>query len=154
SARPHAATLGHLSFARPNCGRCHTIRSMSDPELNAAITAAQRAAVVIEDWRHKFSVREKGRADLVTEADEAAQKVIRDELLGRFPDYVFFGEEGSKVPLDAAGPPTWIVDPIDGTTNYVHDLPLYGICIGLMKGGNLTHGVIFMPRQDEMFVAM
>src|SRR5206468_3075418 len=69
--------------------------------LAAAQTAARQAAVILESWRARFSVREKGRADLVTEADVASQKAVREFLLGRFPDHDFLGEEGDRLP-----PPT------------------------------------------------
>src|SRR5947208_13345137 len=93
--------------------------------LEVAKEAALRAAEVLEHWKTKFQVREKGRADLVTDADLASQKTICDCLLGRFPDHHFLGEEDlakTTHPGEDA-PPTWIVDPIDGTTNYVHDCP-------------------------------
>src|SRR5262245_21841781 len=128
--------------------------------LDAAREAALRAAVVLDDWRKRFSVREKGRADLVTEADLASQKTIQDFLCGRFPDHQFLGEEEmasreSKRPEDAAGneAPTWIVDPIDGTTNYVHDCPMYCVSIGLQVAGELVVGVVYDPRHKEMFAA-
>jgi myo-inositol-1(or 4)-monophosphatase len=122
--------------------------------LDAAVAAARRAAHVLADWRPRFSVREKGRADLVTEADIAAQAAIRDELLGRFPGHGFLGEEGPAGRRPGPGdPPTWIVDPIDGTTNYVHDVPLYGISIALMVGGELVLGVVYEPCRDEMYTA-
>lgn len=127
--------------------------------------AALRAAVVLEDWRKRFSVREKGRADLVTDADLASQKTIHGYLCGRFPDHQFLGEEDlasldaasreRKRPEDAAKDkrPTWIVDPIDGTTNYVHDCPMYCVSIGLQVAGQLVAGVVYDPRQKEMFSA-
>src|SRR5579864_6401999 len=97
--------------------------------LEAAKEAARRAAVVLEDWRQRFTVREKARFDLVTDADLASQKTIHDYLCGRFPGHEFLGEEDKTAKARPApeAPPTWIVDPIDGTTNYVHDCPLYCI---------------------------
>lgn len=130
--------------------------------LDAAREAALRAAVVLEDWRKRFSVREKGRADLVTDADLASQKTIHDFLCGRFPDHQFLGEEdlasshaSHMRPEDAAtnDAPTWIVDPIDGTTNYVHDCPMYCVSIGLQLAGELVVGIVYDPRQKEMFAA-
>jgi myo-inositol-1(or 4)-monophosphatase len=130
--------------------------------LEAAQTAARRGADILESWRAKFSVREKGRADLVTEADVASQQAVRDYLLGRFPDHDFLGEESGVGPASRAGPgaarlaaptPRWIVDPLDGTTNYVHDYPLYCVSIGLEVAGELLVGVVYDPRQDEMFAA-
>ena len=91
----------------------------------------------------------------MTEADHAAQQAIRDYLLRRFPDHQFVGEEGDalKTRPAADAPPTWIVDPLDGTTNYVHDVPMYCVSIGLMVAGELVVGVVFDPRQQEMFAA-
>ncbi len=130
--------------------------------LDAAKEAARRAAVVLEEWRRRFQVREKGRFDLVTDADLASQRVIQDYLAGRFPDHDFLGEE--DLTSKAAAPrglrgstrqdvPTWIVDPIDGTTNYVHDCPFYCISIGLQIGGELVVGAVYDPSRQEMFAA-
>ncbi|MFO0864608.1 MAG: inositol monophosphatase family protein [Gemmataceae bacterium] len=123
--------------------------------LDAAKHAALKAADVLAHWREKFQVKEKGRADLVTDADVASQKVIREHLLAAFPSHGFLGEEdiSSHGRLTADAPPTWIVDPIDGTTNYVHDFPFYCISIGLMTEGQLTVGVIYDPSKKEMFSA-
>ena len=123
--------------------------------LDAAREAARRGAAVLEDWRQRFQVKEKGRFDLVTEADLASQRAIRDFLLGRYPGHAFLGEEGGAG-SDRPGPdapPTWIVDPLDGTTNYVHDCPLYCVSIGLQAGGALVAGVVFEPSRQEMFGA-
>lgn len=122
---------------------------------NVAIEAARRAAVVLESWRQKFAVREKGRFDFVTDADVASQKVIREYLLGQFPAHEFLGEEDASKDRrpDLGAPPTWIVDPIDGTTNYVHDCPFYCVSIGLQVSGELVVGVVFDPSRNEMFAA-
>jgi myo-inositol-1(or 4)-monophosphatase len=125
--------------------------------LAAAEIAARRGAERLEEWRTRFSVREKSRADLVTDADFAAQQAIHSTLHGAFPDHDFLGEEDSAESIRgrvaAGAPPTWIVDPLDGTTNYVHDVPCYCVSIGLMVNGELVVGVIFDPRQKEMFAA-
>lgn len=117
--------------------------------------AARRAAVVLADWRDRFRVQEKARADLVTDADLASQKTIQEYLLGRFPAHQFLGEEDThkKGRPGPDAPPTWIVDPIDGTTNYVHDCPLYCISIGLQIAGELVVGVVLEPCRNEMFHA-
>src|SRR5262245_41779435 len=121
----------------------------------AAIEAAHAAANELELWRARFTVREKGRADLVTEADLAAQTAARAALIGRFPDHASLGEEDGANPRkpDPESPPTWIVDPLDGTTNYVHDVPMYCVSLGLLAAGELVVGVIFDPRQNELFAA-
>jgi myo-inositol-1(or 4)-monophosphatase len=122
--------------------------------LDAAEAAARRGAAVLESWRSKFSVREKGRADLVTEADLASQQAVREELLGRFPDHEFLGEEGDHAAASRRnGRPLWIVDPLDGTTNYVHDCPPYCVSIGLEVDGELEVGCVYDPRLEEMYSA-
>lgn len=123
--------------------------------LEAACEAARRGAAVLEEWRAKFQVREKGRFDLVTDADLGSQKAIRSYLQQRFPAHGFLGEEentGEKRPLLDA-PPMWIVDPLDGTTNYVHDCPMYCVSIGLWVAGEMVVGVVLDPSRPELFSA-
>jgi len=122
---------------------------------SAAEKAARLGAVQLEQWRARFSVSEKAHADLVTEADVASQRAIREFILNRFPDHAFLGEEdpGAKSGTVSPEVPTWIVDPLDGTTNYVHDVPAYCVSVGLMFGGEPVVGAIFDPRQKEMFLA-
>lgn len=134
---------------------------MTNTELQAwrrgAEDAARQGAAQLEQWRTKFAVREKAHADLVTDADHASQHAIKTCLLEQFPDHHFLGEEdpaakeGKGVSVDA--PPTWIVDPLDGTANYVHDVPAYCVSIGLMVRGELVVGVIYDPRMNELFSA-
>jgi myo-inositol-1(or 4)-monophosphatase len=121
----------------------------------AACEAARRGASVLEEWRSRFQVREKARFDLVTEADLGSQRAIQSFLHERFPDHGFLGEEeaGPKGRLPPDAPPTWIVDPLDGTTNYVHDVPLYCVSIGLQLAGELVVGVVYEPAREELFVA-
>jgi myo-inositol-1(or 4)-monophosphatase len=103
------------------------------------------------------SVRQKGRADFVTEADFASQEIVRRIVLGAFPDHLFVGEESP----DAAGLPRpgaaagyrWIVDPLDGTTNYVHQVPHFSISLALENAGQLLVGAIYDPVSDECFTA-
>ena len=122
---------------------------------DAACEAARRGAAVLAQWRTKFQVREKARADLVTDADVGSQNAIRAYLQERFPDHAFLGEEGpeSKTRPGPDAPPTWIADPLDGTTNYVHDVPLYCVSIGLQIAGELVAGAVYEPTRDEMFHA-
>jgi myo-inositol-1(or 4)-monophosphatase len=124
--------------------------------LDSAQEAARRAADILEQWRHCFHVREKGRFDLVTDADLASQQAIREFLSQRYPDHGFVGEEdpSARARPGPEAPPTWIVDPIDGTTNYVHDCPFYCVSIGLQIAGELVVGVVFDPSRQEMFHGM
>jgi myo-inositol-1(or 4)-monophosphatase len=124
--------------------------------LDAACAAAQAAAAVLEDWRSRFQVREKGRFDLVTDADLAAQRVITAHLGERFPTHAFLGEEehlGGRGRPAPDAPPTWIIDPLDGTTNYVHDCPMYCVSIGLQIAGEMVVGVVLDPSRPELFRA-
>jgi myo-inositol-1(or 4)-monophosphatase len=123
--------------------------------LETACAAAERGAAVLEEWRRRFQVREKGRFDLVTEADLASQQAIREFVLGRHPGHGFLGEEDKSPQARPSpdAPPTWIVDPLDGTTNYVHDCPLYCVSIGLQVAGEMTVGVVLDPSRQELFRA-
>jgi myo-inositol-1(or 4)-monophosphatase len=122
----------------------------------AAEEAARLGAEQLEQWRGRFQAREKAHADLVTEADHASQKAIRSFIETRFPDHAFLGEEDPQAKSGRVDPnvPTWIVDPLDGTANYVHDVPAYCVSVGLMAGGELVAGAIYDPRQQEMFSAL
>ena len=127
--------------------------------LDAAVAAARAGAAGLEPWRGRFNVREKARADLVTDADNASQAAIKEYLLARFPDTLFVGEEECVgKPIEATrpppdGPPAWVVDPLDGTANYVHDVPAYCVSIGLWHRGRAVVGVILDPRMNELFTA-
>src|SRR5262249_35858165 len=123
--------------------------------LEAAKEAARRGAAVLEQWRARFNVREKGRFDLVTEADVASQRAIFEYLGNRFAGHAFLGEEepAEKNGPGPEAPPTWIVDPLDGTTNYVHDCPLYCVSIGLKVVGEMVVGVVLEPSRQELFSA-
>jgi myo-inositol-1(or 4)-monophosphatase len=121
----------------------------------AALEAARRGAAALEEWRSRFQVREKGRFDLVTDADLASQRAVSSYLHECFPDHAFVGEEEGALKTRPApdAPPTWICDPLDGTTNYVHDFPMYCVSIGLQVAGELVVGVVHDPRHNEVFVA-
>lgn len=146
---PSSAILPKLNAMTLDLAQC----------LDAATEAARRGAEVLEGWRGRFTAREKGRADLVSEADLASQEAVKASLLGRFPDHQFLGEEEAVgKPIEATrpapgSPPTWVVDPLDGTANYVHDVPAYCVSIGLWAHGKPVVGVILDPRLNELFAA-
>src|SRR5579871_3089797 len=118
--------------------------------LQSAEEAARRAGHVLRAWSSKFTVQEKSRSNLVTEADFASQQVIHDFLRGRYPQHGFRGEEGLNEQRPDS-PYRWIVDPLDGTTNYVHGFPYYCVSIGLEFEGQMVVGAVFDPTRDEMF---
>ena len=89
--------------------------------------------------------------DLVTDVDREVEAFIRSELKKLTPDYGFFGEEGGLNLTDS--PYCWVIDPIDGTTNFVHDLPFYSVSIALRKGDQGVVGAIYAPKLDELFLA-
>jgi myo-inositol-1(or 4)-monophosphatase len=127
------------------------------PEVvEAYLEAAQRAARLggqeLRRWQGRFAVKEKGPSDLVTEADFASQEIIRKELLTAFPEHGFLGEESGASTVGTDGY-RWIVDPLDGTTNYVHGLPQFCVSIGLERAGELLVGVVYDPTAEECFAA-
>jgi myo-inositol-1(or 4)-monophosphatase len=123
--------------------------------VNVMIKAARRAArSLLHDFGEveQLQVSAKGPGDFVSRADIKAEQLIREELLGARPNYGWLGEESE--PVGGADPTRrWIVDPLDGTTNFLHGLPHWSISIGLEHKGEVVAGVIYDPPKDEMFVA-
>jgi myo-inositol-1(or 4)-monophosphatase len=123
--------------------------------LNIMVKAARKAARgLIRDFGEveQLQVSRKGAADFVTKADIAAEKVIREELTEARPNYGWLGEESAEV---QGSDPTrrWIVDPLDGTTNFLHGLPHWAVSIALEHKGEIVAGVVYDPAKDEMFTA-
>lgn len=123
--------------------------------LNVMIKAARKAARGLKrDFGEveQLQVSLKGPANFVSAADRRAEEVLREELLAARPGYCFIGEEGGRV----EGPDkshTWLVDPIDGTTNFLHGIPHFGISIALEREGTLIAGLVYNPVSDELFSA-
>ncbi len=114
--------------------------------------AARAGAQAIASWVGRFGVHEKGPADLVTEADWAAQEAIRKAVLSACPGHHFVGEESDAEPrFDAEY--CWVVDPLDGTTNFVHQVPHYAVSVALAHRGQVIVGVVFDLLGDECFAA-
>ncbi|MBK1635150.1 inositol monophosphatase family protein [Rhodovulum adriaticum] len=123
--------------------------------LNIMIKAARKAGrSLVKDFREveNLQVSMKGAGDFVSRADMAAEKIIRDELRTARPNYGWVGEETGEEPGED---PTrrWIVDPLDGTTNFLHGLPHWAVSIALEHKGEVVAGVIFDAAKDEMFYA-
>jgi myo-inositol-1(or 4)-monophosphatase len=134
---------------------------MNDAHLQVAIAAARAGAAELTRLCDDRVVQEKGPKDLVTDADLASQQAIRTRLAAAFPGYAFVGEEqGEGDPPQAVrrgerdAPPCWVVDPLDGTVNFVHRLQSFAISIGLHARGRMQLGVIYDPTRDEMFTAI
>ena len=127
-------------------------------ELDAATAAAREAGALIRSRVGLVeNVRAKGVHDLVTEVDEAAERLITERLDAAFPDYATLAEESAPdlatVSADA-GRPRWIIDPIDGTTNFTHGLAPFCVSIALQDGGDLVLGVVYEIVADELFAAV
>ena len=118
--------------------------------LCKAVEAARLAGEYLLS-RPAFTVTSKLSNDYVTEADRGSEHIIRECLLTAFPEDGFFGEEEGE---QAGSAGRWIVDPIDGTTNFICDLPLYTISIAYERDGQLQLGVVYCPRLGEMFTAV
>lgn len=127
---------------------------MDDVEriLAVAVRAAREAGEVLQSWATRFTVREKGPSDLVTEADLAAQSAIVDAVTTAFPDHDLLGEENLSA-VRGRSDVRWIIDPLDGTSNYVHRFPYYCVSIGVESGGRPIAGVVYDPNRDELFTA-
>lgn len=123
----------------------HTLREFAE-------SLATRAGAILREHQGKVHrVEYKGEIDLVTEVDRLSEEFIRREISERFPDHEILGEEEG---LSASGSEfRWIVDPIDGTTNYAHGFPYYCVSIGLERGGELVAGAIYNPVLDELYSA-
>ncbi|MCH2127567.1 MAG: inositol monophosphatase [Pirellulaceae bacterium] len=119
--------------------------------------SARLAGKVLLDWRGRFLVQEKGRFDLVTEADVAAQKAIHGHIRASFPEHGFLGEEdtgaGNFENLPQQGY-CWVVDPLDGTTNYVHGLKNYCTSVALCLDREVIVGAVFAPESNDCYTAI
>ncbi len=116
--------------------------------------AARAGGAVLLEKLGRVQVREKAPADLVTEADFASQQRISRILLDAFPDHDVLGEEDSPdLPQKNTGGFRWIVDPLDGTTNFVHGVPHFCVSVALQHGCKILAGVVFNPISKECFTA-
>jgi len=123
--------------------------------LNIMLKAARKAGrALAKDFREveNLQVSMKGAGDFVSRADIAAEKILKEELMGARPTYGWLAEEGGE---EEGQDPTrrWIVDPLDGTTNFLHGLPHWAVSIALEHKGKIVSGVIYDPSKDEMFLA-
>ncbi len=116
-----------------------------------AVAAAMEAADVIRSGARQISIREKAPSDLITDTDEAAQDVIVRRLQQHFPGWGMHAEEeGADAPSEDY---CWIVDPLDGTTNFAHNLPPYAVSIALQRSGRTELGVVLDVPSRDLFVA-
>ncbi|MDH5485625.1 MAG: inositol-1-monophosphatase [Gammaproteobacteria bacterium] len=124
------------------------------PMLNIAIRAASSAGNVIlrnMDKIDRLTIEVKAKNDFVTQVDHKAEKAIIDTLLQAYPDHSILGEETGLT--DNNSDYQWIIDPLDGTTNYLHGFPQFAVSIALAHKGRLEAAVVFDPVKNEMFTA-
>lgn len=120
-------------------------------ELNAAIEAALQAGDFLRrNYGRANALRYKSAIEIVTELDGQTEQIIAQRLQREFPHYGFLGEEGHRQESRTG---FWVVDPIDGTTNYVRRIPVFAISIGLVVEDEPVVGVIYQPMSDELFAA-
>jgi myo-inositol-1(or 4)-monophosphatase len=140
-----------LSFA-PSKTRKKSI--IMHPMLNTAITAARKAGDIIFRYAHRIDqldVQEKSSHDFVSQVDEMAEQAIIDVLHTAYRNHSIVGEESGRHEGDSIY--EWVIDPLDGTTNYLYGIPHYAVSIALKKEGKLFQGVIYDPAKNDLFTA-
>ena len=127
---------------------------LSSPNINVMVMATRKAAkVLIRDYGEieKLQVSIKGPGDFVTAADKKVEKIIIEELKKARPEYSILSEEVGYIKNDENF--KWVIDPIDGTANFLHGIPHFAISIGLEANKEIVCGIIYDPIKDEMFLA-
>ncbi|MBU0455227.1 MAG: inositol monophosphatase family protein [Pseudomonadota bacterium] len=123
------------------------------PYVNTAVKAARRAAhIVLKSFERLDTIQVSSKApkDLVTNVDQAAEKEIIDTLLSAYPTHSILSEESRPIKGDDR---QWIIDPIDGTTNFIHGIPQFCISIAMTYKGRIDHAVIYDPFKEDLFTA-
>jgi myo-inositol-1(or 4)-monophosphatase len=133
------------------------------PMLNIAVKAARRAGAIINRAaldRTQLEIHSKRANDFVTQVDKSAEAAIIDVIRQAFPDHAVLGEESGALPGKSGGAAKaakseylWIIDPLDGTTNFIHGFPQYCVSIALQHRRATQHGVVFDPAKNELFTA-
>ena len=130
---------------------------MHAPQVNIALRAARQAGNLIRraaESSDPVSVTKKGMNDFVTEVDRAAEARIIDVIRKAYPDHSILAEESGMLEGSGDGKDyQWIIDPLDGTTNFIHGFPQYCVSIALKFKGKIEHAVIYDPNRDEEFTA-
>ena len=124
------------------------------PILNIAVRAARRAGAIINRAAldgGALEVKSKRVNDFVTRIDKAAEEAIIGIVHNAYPDHAFLAEESGRT--EGSAEYTWLIDPIDGTTNFIHSFPQYCVSIGVQYRGALAHGVVYDPVRNELYTA-
>jgi myo-inositol-1(or 4)-monophosphatase len=123
------------------------------PLLNIAVRAARRAGEIIVRSLNRadtLTITAKGRNDFVTEVDQTAEREIIASIRKSYPDHAFLAEEGGA---SGNSDTVWIIDPLDGTTNFLHGNPIFAVSIACQIRGRLEHAVVYDPMRQELFTA-
>src|SRR5436190_7627892 len=123
------------------------------PMLNIAVKAARRAGNIINRGARDLdllTVTSKGPKDFVSEVDREAERAIVETLLSSYPDHAILAEEGTAKGANAEAENVWIIDPLDGTTNFLHGFPQYCVSVALSHRGQIAHGVIYDPVRNDL----
>ena len=126
------------------------------PTLTIAVKAARRAGNIINRGARDLdllTVTSKGPKDFVSEVDREAERAIVETLLAAFPDHAILAEEGTAKGANADAENVWIIDPLDGTTNFLHGFPQYCVSVALSHRGLVTQGVVYDPVRNDLFTA-
>jgi myo-inositol-1(or 4)-monophosphatase len=128
---------------------------MQHPMLNVAINAARRAGSIINraSLAGGFEVQAKRANDFVTEIDKAAEEAIIGIVRKAYPDHAILAEESGAESGSGKSEYTWVIDPLDGTTNFIHGFPQYCVSIAVRYRGQLAHAVVYDPLKNELFTA-
>ena len=130
---------------------------MTNPQQleKVAREAAEEAAKILVEFNEKrnFEISFKGDVNLVTDADIASEAAVLKILRSNFPDHIIVSEENEKSHERSMNGPVWIIDPLDGTTNFSHGFPYFGISIAYREKGQTIFGLIYQPMLRELFIA-
>ena len=129
---------------------------MQNPMLNVAVMAARKAGDIIQTASRdleKIKVATKGMGDYVTEVDHAAELAIVETLLAAYPNHSILAEEGTPSGARPDGKYQWIIDPIDGTSNFIHGVPHFAVSIALQISGVTEQAVIYAPATNDLYTA-
>jgi myo-inositol-1(or 4)-monophosphatase len=124
--------------------------------LTIAVKAARRAGNIINRGAREIdllTITAKGPKDFVSEVDREAERSIVETLHASYPDHAILAEEGTAQGANANAENVWIIDPLDGTTNFLHGFPQYCVSIALSQRDRITHGVIYDPVRNDLFTA-
>ncbi|MES9898971.1 MAG: inositol monophosphatase family protein [Sedimenticola sp.] len=123
------------------------------PMMNIAVRAARNAGSILLRYHDRIdtlTVSSKGKNDFVSEVDKASEQAVIKTLRDAYPDHAILAEESGR---HDGNEYQWVIDPLDGTTNYLHGFPQFSVSIALKHKGVLEHGVVYDPLRDEMFTA-